>query len=530
MDKAFFGVNGLFFSGWPGVVFLAMIFFSFLSQPLFAAPLTASSPAGLEKTFLSISIPVGTWQSVDLVDAVEAFFPVSRQERGDLYLKGLVCHPDGTSSLKNYTFVNGSIVHSEKPDLPIAKTRFYIFRQGEKEYLALPWLSGDVIIRGNFPCYYVLEKTSSETMPLGDKSPVPLPQKSSKEEERRKIGFTFGPNDELKPYDDVRKADLRAIDPAVIRPLLMTLSFNTKTLWPSEMANQAASMSPQGILEACQNPGLGLRALHAQGITGKGVNVAIIDQPLTPDHPEYVGKIASYQDFNCKSDNSMHGPSVTSLLVGEKCGTAPGARVYYAAAPSWLCDAGKYAEALQWIIQVNRALPKDGKIRAVSVSAAPSGADSPFKSNREKWEEAVKQAEKEGIIVLDCTSHHGFISSSYFDVSAPENPERCKQGFPGRTWHGKSKNLHVPSSPRSLAETYQKNDPSYQFNGRGGLSWSIPYAAGVLALGWQIAPELTGEKMRELLFQSAFRNADGAAFINPPEFINRVRQEMGARK
>jgi hypothetical protein len=37
------------------------------------------------------------------------------------------------------------------------------------------------------------------------------------------------------------------------------------------------------------NPGLGVRELHEEGITGKGVTVAIIDQNMILDHPEFQG-------------------------------------------------------------------------------------------------------------------------------------------------------------------------------------------------------------------------------------------------
>lgn len=53
--------------------------------------------------------------------------------------------------------------------------------------------------------------------------------------------------------------------------------------------------------------------LYQQGITGKGVNVAIIDQPMYLDHPEFTGKIAEYYDTSCGSESNMYGPVVTSL-------------------------------------------------------------------------------------------------------------------------------------------------------------------------------------------------------------------------
>ncbi len=79
--------------------------------------------------------------------------------------------------------------------------------------------------------------------------------------------------------------------------------------------------------------------------------------------------------------------------------------------------------------------------------------------------------------------------------------------------------LLVPTSPRTVAEEYIKGDFGYQYDGEGGLSWAIPNCAGVLALGWQVRPDLQPAQMRELLFKSAYRNADGSLTINPAKFV-----------
>ncbi len=41
-------------------------------------------------------------------------------------------------------------------------------------------------------------------------------------------------------------------------------------------------------------------------------------------------------------------------------------------------------------------------------------------------------------------------------------------------------------------------------------------------MGWQIKPELSGEEMLDLLFETAYIK-DGASIINPVAFIERVR-------
>jgi hypothetical protein len=62
------------------------------------------------------------------------------------------------------------------------------------------------------------------------------------------------------------------------------------------------------------------------------------------------------------------------------------------------------------------------------------------------------------------------------------------------------------------------------------LSWSIPYTAGVLALGWQIKPDYSSQQMRELLIVSAYPCRAGGRIINPRRFIDLVRNPLRAEK
>ena len=226
----------------------------------------------------------------------------------------------------------------------------------------------------------------------------------------------------------------------------------------------------------------------------------------------------------------MHGPAVASLLVGKNCGTAPDAKVYYAAAPSWKKDAAYYAKAMNWIIEQNKNLPASEKIRVVSVSAAPSGPGSPFDKNNHMWDSACERAEADGIMVLDCTnSHRGFIGRCWYDSRYPENIAKCNPWAPPNRDFIFNPNeicIFVPSSPRTTAEDGGTDEIGYQYCGIGGLSWTIPYCAGVLAMGWQVNPELTPEQMRELLFKSAFTKKNGAKFIYPKRFIKLVQRTV----
>jgi subtilisin family serine protease len=337
----------------------------------------------------------------------------------------------------------------------------------------------------------------------------------------------------LKAYEEVD--DLRDQDLRNAADILDTLSFDQETLWPPP-ERLPEGFDPQALLEEGMNPGLGVRALHAQGITGAGVHVGLIDQPLLLDHPEYAGKIVSYHAAGFEpGQSSMHGPAMASLLVGDRCGTAPGAKLHVVAARSFEGDAGNEARALDRLVAYNKDAPEAQKIRVVSVSAQPSGEGS-TRTNQHLWDKAVKRAQTQGILVLDCTWHHGFVSVCWLDPKDRENVEACTPGFRNDTVEFDQGHIHVPTIPRTWAVT---KPSGYAYSGGGrrsrraraknGYSSAIPYAAGVLAMGWQIRPDLAPEQMKELLFASAHVHKSGAKIINPTAFIDLIRKQGGNR-
>jgi subtilisin family serine protease len=286
-----------------------------------------------------------------------------------------------------------------------------------------------------------------------------------------------------------------------------------------------AGFSPIEVLIAAMDPYLGVRELHREGITGKGVSVAIIDQPMFLDHPQFAGKVAAYKDFDSQTDSSMHGPAVSSLLVGTNLGTAPEATLYYAAVPSWRKDSEYYAQALAWLLELNRSLPPERKIRVVSVSAAPSGPGTPYEKNTELWDWAFAAAEQEGVLVLDCTQNRGRTGPCYFNFSGDdrENPANCRPGYPGLAPNLLPGRILAPASPRTTAEEYIKGEFGYQYTGRGGLSWTPPYIAGILALAWQLRPDLSPSQLWDLLLQSAYAPDDVTRIVHPKAFLALVR-------
>lgn len=296
--------------------------------------------------------------------------------------------------------------------------------------------------------------------------------------------------------------------------LLKTLTFNNTTKF---VDNKLA----KHLIEYGKNVPLGVNSLHKKGINGEGVNVAIIDQPLALDHPEYASQIVDYKEFKPKDDDleisSMHGPAVMSLLAGQSIGVAPKSNVFYCACyPSLLGDSKYYADALEYIIKKNKQLSHDEKIKFVSVSAAPSGEGSPFTLNQEMWDKAVYHANEEGILVVDCSRWNGFVLPGFLEYK----DNKFQRGFPNREFERKDfieGKIFAPTSLRTVAESYDNKHFGYTYCGVGGLSWGIPYITGLLCLGQQVNSQLTAKELKECLLTSSYNNIP-----NPINFITSV--------
>ncbi|HIE26423.1 TPA: hypothetical protein EYP66_03975 [Candidatus Poribacteria bacterium] len=187
---------------------------------------------------------------------------------------------------------------------------------------------------------------------------------------------------------------------------LFYASFDSKTIWPP------ADKMPQGfdweqILELGENPGLGIRKLHARGVTGRGVGIAIIDQPLLTEHQEYKNRLKLYEVNNVKPGKStMHGAAAASIAVGKTVGVAPEANLYYI--ETYAGDFGENgftynfrykAQGVRRILEINEQLPEDYKIRVISISVGWS----PVQAGYDEITAAVEEAKAAGMLVV-CSS------------------------------------------------------------------------------------------------------------------------------
>lgn len=142
-----------------------------------------------------------------------------------------------------------------------------------------------------------------------------------------------------------------------------------------DLALAGVLLAPHGARERAKDPGLGLRALHAAGVTGAGAQVAIIDGQLRAEHVEYADWFVHYEEFDYFAGlpSDMHGPAMTSLLVGRSIGVAPQAQLHDVALDFARLTPERLAAAIDRVVQRNDELPAADRVRPVSASSGYRG-------------------------------------------------------------------------------------------------------------------------------------------------------------
>lgn len=339
---------------------------------------------------------------------------------------------------------------------------------------------------------------------------------------------------------DLRHKDLRTFD---LRDNnnFSHVTYDLATLWPQQLPD---NFDPKSIMEIGKNPGLGIRSLHTQGITGKGVNMAIIDQSLLLNHIEYKENIQMYEILNCYEENAtMHGQAVTSIAVGKTTGVAPDAKVYYIATS--LIDMKKdsngkqksvlnlsyMAKGIERVLEINKSLSEKDKIRVISISR---GFADLSKEDEKMVYDAIEQAKKENVLVITTSMNMNYdIQLSGLNRSQMGDGDDINTYRLG-SWLDPSyvqddNTIFVPMDSRTFAGLTSNDD--YCYGSRGGYSWTCPWLAGMYALCLQINPDVTpdlflslaSETSTELLDENDSTKILKLNVVNPEALIEKVK-------
>lgn len=311
-------------------------------------------------------------------------------------------------------------------------------------------------------------------------------------------------------------------------------SWTDDVKWPETILQYC---NPKEILENAKHPSE-IQEVHNTGFTGKNIGIAIIDQRLYLEHPEYKNRIKHYEKVGNWPSTDMpdyHGSLVVGCAAGKTTGTAPDADIYYFAANNWP-PIGKFKHAIaklfgkqtleqghraytnmaiRRVLETNKTLPENQKIRFLSCSWG-SKSD----QFREQSDKLFDECEKNGIMVIG-----GFYKHE-------RNKSRCcnKSGqtilADGQDKTEQYKNLIGIPTDCKTTPYYQGG---YIYKKQGGASSTYPYLAGVFACACQdneifFTRPNWQEDLWNILQETAIQNNNGPKMINPIGIRERVTQ------
>ncbi|MCQ4925079.1 S8 family serine peptidase [Tissierella carlieri] len=339
--------------------------------------------------------------------------------------------------------------------------------------------------------------------------------------------------DEQRNRYDLRSYDAFDMDFTQIE--LRNFIFDSQTIWPEKLP---VNFDVETIIKYGKQPGLGIDYLHKENITGKGVNVGIIDGRLLADHEEFKDNIAVYEEiFDMDSPAHYHGTPITSILCGKNVGVAPDANIYYIA---YLEEDTDYEEgyvhlanAIERILEINKDLPEDDKIKVLSISSGWN----PESKNAEAIYNAIEKAEAENIFVITARlfeTHKLFFNGVNRDPMY--DPEKIESYYLKYYVEGDGTAediLLTPMDARWLASPTGKDE--YVMYSNGAWSMVIPYISGLYTLACEVDPDMTPEKFWDMAISTGDSldedKRDDASkeknmkIVNPVKLISEVKSK-----
>ena len=419
---------------------------------------------------------------------------------------------------------------------------------------------------------------SQETYNTSSTTPFVVENYFDYHEKRTDINRPESYDDIENPFPwvkDARGCDISHLD--ISKEQLLDLTIDNTTILSDEQRAIIADAT-----ERMKDPGLNIRALHQRGITGAGVKIAIIDQPLGL-HQEYKDNIIHHESINCEemgwTYGSMHGASVASIAVGKEVGVAPDADLLYFSAVnmtkdknelqtykqyileqlssdqcpenlkdyynqllSWMDEEGQcisntaYAQAIEKVLDMNKTLPDGEKIPVISIS----WGFAPDAPGWEQLQEVLKRAKEEGVFVISTSlemTHDFYNNGTDRNPSLDPNDPTSYEG--GCFWKDDEDRLYhmlencdnillTPMDHRATADFL--DDHSYRYEGSdGAMSWATPWLSGMYVLAKQVKPDVTPEEFWQKALETANdclnKGEKVGRLINPEALIQALQEE-----
>ena len=286
-------------------------------------------------------------------------------------------------------------------------------------------------------------------------------------------------------------------------------------------------------------------SLHARGITGKGIGIAIIDTGCYPHLDFVLGKnrIVKFVDFiNNQTetyDDNGHGTFVTGVLggsgavsMGKYRGIAYGANliVLKALKNDGQTQAYKVLEAMQWVYSNFEEF--DIRVVCMSFGSNPMAQNDPLTIGANSlWQK--------GLVVVSAVGNDGPKAGT---VKSPGSSAKIITVGSADTRENTIKVADFSSrgpifdfvKPDLIAPgvniTSLDNSTSF-YRQMSGTSVSTPFVAGVVALLLQESPNLKPNDIKAILLSSTTKlpcdvNACGAGLLNAFKSEENIRQNL----
>ena len=229
-----------------------------------------------------------------------------------------------------------------------------------------------------------------------------------------------------------------------------------------------------------------LKSIHDQGITGKGVTIAVLDGAVNPNIPELRG--ANIQDrtpcvITSAPENAAHGTTVAQILVSPEFGVAPGATLYTYTIPLYGDSPGSNCTISGWTgeavndtpLLIEQAINDGADIITISSSFGDT------ESIDLRW--AMARALAEGVIVVAAMGNE-----------TTENPTDTLALWRGICGIGATTRYNSLTEytnwgngllTTALGTVVTRDVSTGRVEEAEGTSFATPIIAGFLALGWE---------------------------------------------
>lgn len=343
-------------------------------------------------------------------------------------------------------------------------------------------------------------------------------------------------NEHTLDYHDLSALDLREhkdlfmYAPTESMPRSGIRGWTTNVIWPSP-DKMPDGFNPMEIMERAKRPNTNA------GATGRGINIAVIDNMLDTTNPEYAGQIKYFEGAidGQQLPPNKHASMVVGHITGQHTGMAPDANIYFFTKRTYP-DRKKFdqeiCKVLQNVIKFNNEQTPENKIHILSCSWGARKKYSP------QVYELFDQLEASGVKIILCGSDdmtadytmsmRDFIPCNNPNMTGVQPDVQAAGQEMLDNWAIKYTPDKIVGIPTNMRTTPMGAD-GWQYNITGGESSAAPYIAGVYAAAlsgnqlFMTRPDWQSE-LNDILKSTATQTPDGNYMINPSGIRGRVSE------